>query len=196
MLFKDYKKIIESTEEVKEVKSGSLGWVYSTRLMRRASVNVKSINSYGAEVIKLPRRALNMWGDERNVSRFMVDVFQLNDNVTDIILHSRICGFPEGAFRGCKNLRRITIPKGVRRIGKDVFAGCDSLEDVYYEGTIEEWEKVEIYTGKRVVELGELIPGTPVYELAGDCFKHDPGNDALFKANVHFQCVWDVEKHM
>lgn len=196
MLFKDYKKIIESTEEVKEVKSGSLGWVYSTRLMRRASVNVKSINSYGAEVIKLPRRALNMWGDERNVSGFMVDVFQLNDSVTDIILHSRICGFPEGAFRGCKNLRRITIPKGVRRIGKDVFAGCDSLEDVYYEGTIEEWEKVEIYTGKRVVELGELIPGTPVCELAGDYYKHDPGNDALLEANVHFQCVWDVEKDM
>lgn len=26
MLFKDYKKIIESTEEVKEVKSGFRGW--------------------------------------------------------------------------------------------------------------------------------------------------------------------------
>ena len=157
---------------------------------------VTALGDSDSEVIKLPKRAVNKWGCEVDVTGFKVAVFQGNDKVTDIILHSNIRGIPQGAFRGCKNLRRITIPKGVRRIGKDVFAGCDSLEDVYYEGTIEEWEKVEIYTGKRVVELGELIPGTPVCELAGDCFKHDPGNDALLKANVHFQCVWDVEKHM
>ena len=194
MLFKEYKKIIDSTDEVKEVKSGFIGWCCSAGLMRRASVNVKSINSHGAEVIKLPRRALNMWGDERKVSGFMAGVFQWNDVVTDIMLHPGIRGVPDGAFRGCKNLKRITIPKGVRRFGEDVFSGCDSLEDVYYEGTKEEWEKVEIYQGERVVELGDLVPGTPVCEVAADYFKHDSGNDALLKANVHFGCVWDTDK--
>ena len=30
----------------------------------------------------------------------------------------------------------------------------------------EQWEKIEIYTGKRIVELGKQIPGTPVCEVA------------------------------
>ena len=196
MLFKDYIEVIKSAEETKNVTFGYNAYTYISGVMRRASMCVTALGDTDSEVIKLPKRAVNKWGCEVDVTGFKVAVFQGNDKVTDIILHSNIRGIPQGAFRGCKNLRRITIPKGVRRIGKDVFAGCDSLEDVYYEGTIEEWEKVEIYTGKRVVELGELIPGTPVCELAGDCFKHDPGNDALLKANVHFQCVWDVEKHM
>lgn len=196
MLFKDYIEVIKSAEETENVTFGYNAYTYISGVMRRASMCVTALGDTDSEVIKLPKRAVNKWGCEVDVTGFKVAVFQGNDKVTDIILHSNIRGIPQGAFRGCKNLRRITIPKGVRRIGKDVFAGCDSLEDVYYEGTIEEWEKVEIYTGKRVVELGELIPGTPVCELAGDCFKHDPGNDALLKANVHFQCVWDVEKHM
>ena len=196
MLFKDYIEVIKSAEETKNVTFGYNAYTYISGVMRRASMCVTALGDTDSEVIKLPKRAVNKWECEVDVTGFKVAVFQGNDKVTDIILHSNIRGIPQGAFRGCKNLRRITIPKGVRRIGKDVFAGCDSLEDVYYEGTIEEWEKVEIYTGKRVVELGELIPGTPVCELAGDCFKHDPGNDALLKANVHFQCVWDVEKHM
>ena len=196
MLFKDYIEVIKSAEETKNVTFGYNSYTYISGVMRRAPVYVMTLDDTDSEVIKLPQRALNKWGCEVDVAGFKAGVFQGNDKVTDIILHSRICGFPEGAFRGCKNLRRITIPKGVRRIGKDVFAGCDSLEDVYYEGTIEEWEKVEIHTGKRVVELGELIPGTPVCEVAEDYFKHDSGNDALLKANVHFQCTWDVEKHM
>ena len=163
-------------------------------MIRRIPLDLQMIKTPGLEVIKFPRRALNKWENEVVVHRFSADVFQWNDNVTDIILHSRICGIPKGAFRGCKNLKRITIPKGVRRIGKDVFAGCDSLEDVYYEGTKEEWDKVEIYQGERVVELGSLKPGTPVCEVAADYFKHDPGNDALLKATVHFGCVWDTDK--
>ena len=196
MLFKDYIEVIKSAEETKNVTFGYNAYTDISGVMRRASMCVTALGDTDSEVIKLPKRAVNKWGCEVDVTGFKAAVFQGNDKVTDIILHSNIRGIPQGAFRGCKNLRRITIPKGVRRIGKDVFAGCDSLEDVYYEGTIEEWEKVEIYTGKRVVELGELIPGTPVCDMAGDYFKHDPGNDALLKANVHFQCVWDAEKHM
>ena len=80
------------------------------------------------------------------------------------------------------------MPKRVKEIKRNAFAGCDSLEDVYYEGTREEWEKIVIYKGKRVIEMGNLIPGTPVCEVVDDYEKHDPGNDALLKANIHFNC--------
>jgi len=188
LLFKDYIKNIECAEEPKDVKCGYSCCPCVFSMIRRIPLVVLMIKVPGLEVIKLPRKALNKWGDEVNVSGFMSGVFQENDVVTDIILHSGINGIPESAFRDCKSLKRITIPKHIRKIRRDVFAGCDSLEDIYYEGTKEEWEKVEIYTGKRIVEFGKQISGTPVCEVETDYFKHDPGNDPLLKANIHFQC--------
>lgn len=138
MLFKDYIEVIRNAEEPQEVKCGFNCGPGALSMIRRIPLDLQMIKTPGLEVIKLPRKALNNWGDEVGVNGFSSGVFQWNDVVTDIILHSRVCGFPEGAFRGCKNLKRITIPKSVRRIRKDVFAGCDSLEDIYYEGTIEE----------------------------------------------------------
>ena len=192
MLFKDYIEVIKSAEESKDLTFGYNAYTYVSGVMRRAPMYVITLGDTASEVIKLPQKCINKWGNEVDVVGFRPGVFQGNDKVTDIILHSGVWGIPEGAFKGCANLKRLTIPKNVKKIGRDVFAGCVSLEDVYYEGTMEQWEKIEIYTGKRIVELGKQIPGTPVCEVTMDCFKHDPGNDALLRANIHFQCVLDV----
>ena len=190
MLWKDYIEIIKTAEEAKDLTFGYMGYTYISGVMRRAPMFVTSLGDTASEVIKLPRKAINKWGTEVDVAGFMSKAFQGNDKVTDIILHSGIHGIPDAAFKGCTNLKRLTIPKNVKAIGRDVFDGCDSLEDVYFEGTMEQWEKIEIYTGKRIIEFGKLIPGTPVCELSADYFKHDPGNDALLKANIHFQFVF------
>ena len=188
MLFKDYKKIISATEAAGDVRFGYLQYACTGGLMRRISMAVMSLNSHGAKVIKLPERAINRWGDEVGVSEFRQDVFSFNDNVTDIILHSGIWRIPDAAFSGCINLKRITIPKSVKKIGPGVFADCNSLEDVYYEGTSEDWAKVEIFTSQRIVTLGDTIPGTPVCEVVTDYSRHIPGNDPLLKANIHYCC--------
>ena len=131
MLFKEYIKTIENTQEYKNLDLGYTSWTYMSGVMKRVSLIVKGINGTTIpEVIKLPRKAINRWGNEVPVSGFLPSVFSGNGFVTDIILHPGIGGFPEGAFGGCKNLRRITIPKRVREIKRNVFAGCHSLEDV------------------------------------------------------------------
>ena len=191
MLAKDYVELIKTTEEAKDLTFGYMGYTYISGVMRRAPMFVTTLGDTASEVIKLPQKAINKWGIEVDVAGFMPGVFQGNDKVTDIILHSGIHNLPDAAFKGCTNLKRLTIPKNVKKIDRDVFANCDSLEDVYYEGTIEQWDKIEIYTGKRIIEYGKLIPGTPICELSADYFKHDPGNDALLKANIHFQFVFD-----
>lgn len=193
MLYKDYIEVIKSTKEAKDLTFGYYGYTYISGVMRHAPMYVITLGDTASEVIKLPKKGINKWGNEVDVAGFKPEAFQGNDKVTDIILHSGVRGLPDAAFKGCTNLKRLTIPKNVIKIGRDVFAGCVSLEDVYYEGTIEQWEKIEIYTGKRIVELGKQIPGTPVCEVALDYFKHDPGNDALLKANIHFQFVFDSE---
>ena len=83
-------------------------------------------------------------------------------------------------------LRRITIPCKIKSIGEGTFLGCDKLEDVYFEGTKEEWDKMKIVHDKHEIEFGKLIPGTPVHEIKAERLLHVPGNDALLTANIHF----------
>ena len=112
--------------------------------------------------------------------------------MTDIILPSGIDHLPDGgAFAGCRNLKRITIPRRISYIGPGTFEGCDSLEDVYYEGTPEEWKKVSIVCKKHEIEFGPLIPGSPVETVTAERYVHIPGNEALFRANIHFRCNSD-----
>lgn len=47
------------------------------------------------------------------------------------------------AFYRTETLVRVTIPNNVTYIGSQAFDSCDILEDVYYNGTMAEWENVE-----------------------------------------------------
>lgn len=48
-----------------------------------------------------------------------------------------ILGIPEGAFKGCTNLKSIRIPKTAKQIGKNAFADCYHLESVVIEDGVE-----------------------------------------------------------
>jgi hypothetical protein len=53
------------------------------------------------------------------------------------------------AFRGCKNLKTVYLPASLQTLGFAAFGksgdenyGCDSLTDIHYAGTAEQWEKL------------------------------------------------------
>ena len=46
-------------------------------------------------------------------------------------------------FFGCKNLKSIVL-NSVASIDKNAFGNCDSLTEIYYKGTAEEWSKIAI----------------------------------------------------
>lgn len=48
-----------------------------------------------------------------------------------------------GTFWDCTGLTHVTIGKELKRIAEDAFAGCTALREVLFEGTREEWDKVE-----------------------------------------------------
>lgn len=48
-------------------------------------------------------------------------------------------------FYSCSALKYVIIPKSVTAIGEKAFLYCSKLADVYYLGTEEDWEKIEIY---------------------------------------------------
>ena len=47
--------------------------------------------------------------------------------------------FAYGSFKGCSSLESIRIPATVETLGSDMFAGCDVLADIVFDGTVEQW---------------------------------------------------------
>ncbi|MBQ8295383.1 MAG: leucine-rich repeat domain-containing protein [Clostridia bacterium] len=67
------------------------------------------------------------------------------------------------AFYYCKNLNWITLPVSVTEIGIQAFLSCDKLTSVYYQGSIEEWNNINI-----LIKNQSLLNATRYYLLMVD----------------------------
>ena len=48
------------------------------------------------------------------------------------------------AFSGASCIKSVKIPRTLQSVGKNTFYNCNSIKDIYYAGTAEEWESVRI----------------------------------------------------
>lgn len=67
---------------------------------------------------------------------------------SNVIIPSTYNGAPvtkicDDAFQLCEKLESITIPQSVTVIGRWVFYLCTALKDIYYQGTVEQWNAIE-----------------------------------------------------
>ena len=186
MNFKEYKERMKDKPYCETLEyARAVMWLHPETL----PLSVVSIGEEYPAVIKIPDHAINRYGRKVPVIAISRNAFAGHDKVTDIVLPSTIGKIAMGAFAGCSELKRITIPKSVKSIREGTFDGCGDLEDVHYEGTKGEWEKINIIHQKHIIEFGPLIPGTPVHEIESDRLLHVPGNDALLMCNIHFCCT-------
>lgn len=77
--------------------------------------------------------------------------FEMNGMIKSIVIEEGIEKIGDNAFCKCKYLEEITIPTSMKSIGENAFSECDSLMNVYYNGTQEEWEAVDIGLGNDVL---------------------------------------------
>ena len=82
---------------------------------------------------------------------------------------------PEGLERlswlgGCTSLESLTLPGSVKRISYYGLSRCDSLKDIYYKGTEEQWENLLEYVGDDKVTL-EALTNANVWFVPGDAEK-------------------------
>ncbi len=103
--------------------------------------------------------------------------------LTDVVIGNNVKGIGNCAFYNCQSLAEITIPDSVVRIGKEAFYWCDSLktvnigkgvaivdqsafsrcsglEDVYYEGSEEQWGGITVGTNNDFLINANIIFGT------------------------------------
>ncbi len=73
--------------------------------------------------------------------------FAINDSLKNVIIESgETLEIGDYAFYLDSNIESIEIPTSVTSIGDYAFDGCRSITDVYYQGTEEEWNKIDIGT--------------------------------------------------
>lgn len=114
--------------------------------------------------------------NDRNVPRDW-DNFTLK--VKKIIITNGITSISDRAFKNCRNTTDITIPPSVKKIGQDVFYGCNSLSGIYITD-LSAWCKMEMQTSplryaKKLFVNGEILTDLVIPDDITDlglCFQY------------------------
>lgn len=78
--------------------------------------------------------------------------FQGCKNICNVTIPNKIECIENNVFENCHYLTIIHIPKSVTRIEEGAFYNCINLGYVYYEGTPEEWKKIDISPSNEILD--------------------------------------------
>ena len=70
---------------------------------------------------------------------------------TNFIIPDRVTKISSYAFRGCTNLTSIVIPDSITQIVGAAFWECPNLTNVYYTGTQDQWNQIDIKFGNDIL---------------------------------------------
>ena len=122
----------------------------------------------------------------------------LDNTEGSIFVKDGTLGIFQNAFKGCKKISAINMPKTIKRIGSNAFHGCSSLLQVELPDTVE-------YIGQRAFKncyaLRKIVVPSRVEELAPYTFEKCimlqkvTLNEGLKKiSNFCFRDCWHLEK--
>jgi len=83
------------------------------------------------------------------------------------------------AFENCTSLKSVTIPKSAAGVAENAFDGCDSLEKIFYGGSLEDWEN--LYKGAN----NDALANATVFPYS--CWGEQIGDNAYFVADAFGQ---------
>ena len=78
------------------------------------------------------------------VTRIESFAFERCYNITTVVIRDGVEYIGGYAFRACTALTSVTIPATVTKIDEHAFYFCTKLDTIKFEGTTEEWKKIEL----------------------------------------------------
>lgn len=82
-----------------------------------------------------------------SVETIGTNAFQNCQDLESITLPASLKTIESSAFSYCLNLSEIKLPTSLKAIQSYVFDGCSSLETVFYNGSLEQWSKINVAKG-------------------------------------------------
>ena len=64
--------------------------------------------------------------------------------LTNVEIPENVVMIYANAFENCNNLKTVTIPKALTQVRDNAFTDCNSLDTIYYAGTPDEWNAIDI----------------------------------------------------
>ena len=98
------------------------------------NVLVKMRPNYAIDEVSIPNGVIKI-GDY---------AFEYCTSLTNITIPDSVTSIGDYAFEFCASLTSVTIGNSVTDIGYAAFSGCDNLKNIYYKGSQEEWNKINI----------------------------------------------------
>ena len=71
----------------------------------------------------------------------------------------------DSAFERCTGLKEIHLPEKLSLIGQSAFKDCVALADIYYGGTKEGWNKIDIREDNAPLSAAKLHPAKVIYKV-------------------------------
>ena len=102
-----------------------------------------------------------------SVTAIEYSAFDGCSSLTNIVIPNGVKGFSPNTFRNCSNLRSILLPASITSI-YGAFTGCESLTDVYYAGSEEQWNAIKFMEGSPVGTNEPLLNATIHYNYDGE----------------------------
>lgn len=87
-----------------------------------------------------------------SVTRIGSNAFIYCDGLTSVTIPDGVTSIEYQAFFRCLNLESVTIPTSVTSIGDYAFSNCINLTHIYYDGTAEQWERIDIGDGSEELD--------------------------------------------
>lgn len=102
----------------------------------------------------------------------------------DVKLGDGIKYITNGVFSDCSALYNITLPGGLTGIGDDVFYGCEQLGFIFFNGTMAQWEQIEIGSNNEPLKNASLVT------LEADADNGDLNEDSLTDNSDVLVLLW------
>ena len=109
-------------------------------------------------------------------------------SLKSVIIPGNVIAIDSYAFFGCNGLESINIPKSITYIGEEAFGYSPILTDIYYAGSKEEWNLIDIRENNTALENATIHFGS-VSEPSTEC-AHNTGEHTVIQ-RVEPTCTED-----